>query len=203
MKQYRVGIIGCTGMVGQRFATLLEKHPWFTVTALAASARSAGKTYEEAVSGRWLMKTPLPASLAKLPVYDAEKDIEKVVSLVDFVFCAVNMKKEDIRALEELYAQPRVPSGFQQQRSPVHSRCTYDHPGNQRRARSGHTVPAEASWHQAGLYRGEVATAPCRAMSPPFIPCWIWVSPRCWHVPIRPFPAPARPLRPCRRSWTT
>ena len=105
MKQYRVGIIGCTGMVGQRFATILENHPWFKVEALAASARSAGRTYEEAVGNRWAMKTPLPAALAKMPVYDAEKDIEKIVSLVDFVFCAVNMKKEEIRALEELYAR--------------------------------------------------------------------------------------------------
>ena len=109
MKQYRVGIIGCTGMVGQRFATILENHPWFTVTALAASARSAGKTYEEAVGCRWAMKTPLPSALAKMPVYDAEKDIEKIVSLVDFVFCAVNMKKEEIRALEETYARHECP----------------------------------------------------------------------------------------------
>ena len=109
MKQYRVGIIGCTGMVGQRFATILENHPWFTVTALAASARSAGKTYEEAVGSRWAMKTPLPSALAKMPVYDAEKDIEKIVSLVDFVFCAVNMKKEEIRALEETYARHECP----------------------------------------------------------------------------------------------
>ena len=75
----------------KRFATLLENHPWFKVTALAASARSAGKPYEEAVSGRWAMKTPLPAAMASMPVYDAEKDIEKIVSLVDLVFCAVNM----------------------------------------------------------------------------------------------------------------
>ena len=109
MKQYQVGIIGATGMVGQRFATLLENHPWFTVTALAASTRSAGKTYEEAVEGRWAMKTPLPASMAKLPVYDAEKDLETIVSQVDFVFCAVNMKKEEIRALEEAYARHECP----------------------------------------------------------------------------------------------
>ena len=109
MKQYRVGIIGCTGMVGQRFATLLENHPWFTVTALAASARSAGKTYEEAVGSRWAMKVPMPASMAKMTVYDAEKDMDEIVSQVDFVFCAVNMKKEDIRALEEAYAKKECP----------------------------------------------------------------------------------------------
>jgi len=109
MKQYRVGIIGCTGMVGQRFTTILENHPWFKVTALAASARSAGKTYREALEGRWAMKTSLPASVAELPVYDAEKDIDKIVSLVDFVFCAVNMKKDEIKALEETYAKHECP----------------------------------------------------------------------------------------------
>lgn len=109
MKQYRVGIIGCTGMVGQRFTTILENHPWFKVTALAASARSAGKTYKEAVGNRWQMKTEMPAEVADLPVYDAEKDIEKVVSLVDFVFCAVNMKKDEIKALEEAYAKHECP----------------------------------------------------------------------------------------------
>ncbi|MCI9116172.1 aspartate-semialdehyde dehydrogenase [Acutalibacter sp. JLR.KK004] len=109
MKQYRVGIIGCTGMVGQRFATILENHPWFKVTALAASARSAGKTYQEALEGRWAMEAPIPPAMAELPVYDAEKDIDKVVSLVDFVFCAVNMKSEDIMALEEAYAKKECP----------------------------------------------------------------------------------------------
>ena len=109
MKQYRVGIIGCTGMVGQRFATILENHPWFKVTALAASARSAGKTYHEALEGRWAMEAPIPPAMAELPVYDAEKDIDKVVSLVDFVFCAVNMKSEDIMALEEAYAKKECP----------------------------------------------------------------------------------------------
>ncbi|MCH5353557.1 MAG: aspartate-semialdehyde dehydrogenase [Acutalibacter sp.] len=109
MKQYRVGIIGCTGMVGQRFTTILENHPWFRVTALAASANSAGKTYREAVAGRWAMKTPIPAEMAELPVYDAVKDMDTVVSLVDFVFCAVNMKAEEILALEEAYAKKECP----------------------------------------------------------------------------------------------
>lgn len=109
MKQYRVGIIGCTGMVGQRFTTILENHPWFKVTALAASANSAGKTYQEALNGRWAMKSPIPAFLTEMPVYDADKDIDTIVSLVDFVFCAVNMKKEDIKALEEKYAKHECP----------------------------------------------------------------------------------------------
>ena len=105
MKKYNVGIIGCTGMVGQRFATLLEAPPWFQVTALAASARSAGKTYKSVVEKRWAMKKPIPAALADMVVLDATADIDTVVSKVDFVFCAVDMKKEDIRALEEAYAK--------------------------------------------------------------------------------------------------
>ena len=97
MKQYRVGIIGATGMVGQRFASLLENHPWFTVTALAASSRSAGKTYQEAVGSRWAMATPIPAAMKDMIILDAQKDVDKVTALVDFVFCAVDMKKDEIR----------------------------------------------------------------------------------------------------------
>ncbi len=109
MKSYNVGIIGATGMVGQRLATLLENHPWFKVTALAASSRSAGKTYREAVGSRWVMKTPMPEAMADLTVYDATADIDKIVSLVDFVFCAVDMKKDEIKALEEAYAKRECP----------------------------------------------------------------------------------------------
>lgn len=109
MKQYRVGIIGATGMVGQRFASLLENHPWFTVTALAASSRSAGKTYQEAVSSRWAMATPIPAAMKDMIILDAQKDVDKVTALVDFVFCAVDMKKDEIRALEEMYAKAECP----------------------------------------------------------------------------------------------
>ena len=92
MKQYNVGVIGATGMVGQRFVTLLENHPWFRLTAVAASARSAGKTYEEAVGSRWLMQTPMPEQAKKLVVLDAA-NVAEVAAKVDFVFCAVNMKK--------------------------------------------------------------------------------------------------------------
>lgn len=109
MKQYKVGIIGATGMVGQRLVTLLEGHPWFTVEALAASANSSGKTYEEAVGSRWAMKQPIPAQLKDKTVYDAEADLQRIVSQVDFVFCAVNMKKEEIKALEERYAKAECP----------------------------------------------------------------------------------------------
>ena len=109
MKQYRVGIIGATGMVGERFASLLENHPWFTVTALAASSRSAGKTYQEAVGSRWAMATPIPAAMKDMIILDAQKDVDKVTALVDFVFCAVDMKKDEIRALEEMYAKAECP----------------------------------------------------------------------------------------------
>ncbi len=109
MKKYNVGIIGATGMVGQRFALLLHDHPWFNVTALAASANSAGKSYTDAVGSRWAMTSPMPESLKDMIVYDAEKDIDEIVSKVDFVFCAVNMKKDEIKALEETYAKRECP----------------------------------------------------------------------------------------------
>ena len=109
MKKYNVGIVGATGMVGQRFALLLENHPWFNVTALAASPRSAGKTYTEAVENRWAMTSPIPENMKDMIVYDAVADIEKITSMVDFVFCAVDMKKDEIRALEEQYAKYECP----------------------------------------------------------------------------------------------
>ena len=108
MTQYRVGIIGATGMVGQRFICLLENHPWFNVTVLAASARSAGKTYEQAAGNRWAMTVPMPESMKDMVIVDAA-NVEEVASKVDFVFCAVDMKKEDIRALEEAYAKAECP----------------------------------------------------------------------------------------------
>ncbi len=109
MKKYNVGIIGATGMVGQRFSLLLCNHPWFNVTCLAASASSAGKKYSDAVAGRWAMTEEIPANIADMPVFDAEKDIDEIVSKVDFVFCAVNMKKDEIKALEEKYAKKECP----------------------------------------------------------------------------------------------
>ena len=108
MNKVRAGIIGATGMVGQRFITLLQNHPYFELTALAASARSAGRPYKEAVDGRWKMTEELPAHVGEMEVLDAS-DVEKVASLVDFVFCAVDMKKEDIKALEEAYAKAEIP----------------------------------------------------------------------------------------------
>jgi len=104
----RVGIIGATGMVGQRFMMLLQDHPFFEITALAASARSAGRTYKEAVGARWKMQDAMPAAIADMTVLDAS-EIEKVAGLVDLVFCAVDMKKDEIRALEEAYAKAEIP----------------------------------------------------------------------------------------------
>lgn len=110
MKQYNVGIIGATGMVGQRFATLLENHPWFNVKVLAASPRSAGKTYEDAVGNRWrIAGHTMPESMKKMILLDATADIEKIASAVDFCFCAVDMKKDEIKALEEKYAKAECP----------------------------------------------------------------------------------------------
>ena len=109
MKQFNVGVIGATGMVGQRFMLLLENHPWFNVKVLAASSRSAGKTYLEAVGDKWSFDCPIPEKYHNITVLDAEADMEKIASSVDFVFCAVNMDKAKIRALEEAYAKMEVP----------------------------------------------------------------------------------------------
>jgi len=108
MKTYKVGIIGCTGMVGQRFATLLADHPWFEVSVLAASPRSAGKTYKEAIGSRWAMTVPMPEKLENMMVYDAA-NVNEVAAKADFVFCAVDMPKDQIRALEETYAKAECP----------------------------------------------------------------------------------------------
>ena len=109
MEKYRVGVIGATGMVGQRFVSLIENHPWFDLKAVAASAHSAGKTFEEAVSGKWRIETPFPRKYKDLIVMDAVADKEKIASSVDFVFCAVDMKKDEILALEEAYAKLECP----------------------------------------------------------------------------------------------
>lgn len=109
MKKYNVGVIGATGMVGQRFMTLLDNHPWFDVKVLAASPRSAGKKYIDAVGAKWCMDTDIPEQMKDMIVMDAAADIEKIASQVDFVFCAVDMKKDEIKALEEAYAKAECP----------------------------------------------------------------------------------------------
>ena len=109
MKQYNVGVIGATGMVGQRFLTILENHPWFNVKVLAASGRSAGKTYEEAIGSRWAMKVPMPEKYKNMIVKDAENDVDEIAAAVDFVFCAVNLSKDETKALELKYALAECP----------------------------------------------------------------------------------------------
>lgn len=108
MKKFNVGVIGATGMVGQRFLLLLENHPWFNVTALAASSSSAGKKYKDALR-RWHMSAPMPEKYADMVVLDAVADREKIASSVDFCFCAVNMKKDEIKELEYAYAKLECP----------------------------------------------------------------------------------------------
>ena len=108
-KQYNVGVIGATGMVGQRFLTLLCNHPWFNVKVVAASPRSAGKKYADAVGAKWCMDTDIPENVKDMIVMDATGDVEKIAGMVDFVFCAVDMKKDEIKALEEQYAKAECP----------------------------------------------------------------------------------------------
>ena len=107
-KKLRVGILGATGMVGQRFIALLENHPWYEVVTVAASARSAGKTYEEAVGDNWKMDTPMPEAVKNLVVMNVN-EVEEVAAGVDFVFSAVNMSKDEIKAIEEEYAKTETP----------------------------------------------------------------------------------------------
>ena len=107
-EKLRVGILGGTGMVGQRFIALLENHPWFEVVTIAASPRSAGKTYEEAVGDRWKMDTPMPEAVKKIIVHNVN-EVEEVASTVDFVFSAVDMSKDEIKAIEEAYAKTETP----------------------------------------------------------------------------------------------
>lgn len=107
-QKLKVGIVGGTGMVGQRFMQLLDQHPWFQVTSIAASANSAGKTYEEAVQGRWKLPGPIPEEVKNIVVQDAAQ-VDKVAGEVDFIFCAVDMKKNEIQALEEAYAKTGTP----------------------------------------------------------------------------------------------
>lgn len=109
MKTYNVGVIGATGMVGQRFITLLAEHPWFKIKTLAASERSAGKPYRDAVGAKWAMKTPIPDGIGDMVVKDAVKDMKEIASESDFVFCAVDMPSDEIVALEEAYVRLECP----------------------------------------------------------------------------------------------
>ena len=155
MEKRKVGVIGATGMVGQRFLTLLDNHPYFEVTALAASARSAGKTYREAVGTRWKLKTPMPAYAADMIVHDAAK-IEEMKALCDMVFCAVDMKKEDIRALEDAYAKAELPVVSN---NSAH-RWTPDVPMVIPEINDAHLAVIEAQRKRLGTKRGFVAVKP-------------------------------------------
>ena len=151
----RVGVVGATGMVGQRFLTLLENHPYFEVTALAASARSAGRAYEDAVGNRWKLKVPMPEYCRKMVVHDASK-IDEMAELVDFVFCAVDMKKEDIRALEEAYARAEIPVVSN---NSAH-RWTPDVPMVIPEINDAHLAVIEAQRARLGTKRGFIAVKP-------------------------------------------
>ena len=109
MEKFKVGVIGGTGMVGQRFVSLMEDHPWFELKVIAASSRSAGKTYADAIGSRWAMDTPIPEAAKNMIVKDATGDMQEIAASVDFVFSAVDMKKEEIQALEEAYAKCECP----------------------------------------------------------------------------------------------
>ena len=154
-KKWNVGIVGATGMVGQRLITLLNDHPYFQITALMASARSAGRSYEKSVEGRWKMQTPLPQNVAQMPVYDAQ-DLASWSDQVDFVFCAVNMPKDQTRQMEEQYAKNEIPvvscnSAF---------RRTPDVPMVIPEINSDHFAVIETQRKRLGTRRGFIAVKP-------------------------------------------
>ncbi len=151
----KAGIVGGTGMVGQRFVELLNGHPWFEVTAIAASASSAGKTYEAAVQGRWKLSTPIPEAVKGIMVQDASK-VEEVASGVDFVFCAVDMKKDEIKALEEAYAKTGTPVISN---NSAH-RWTPDVPMVVPEINPGHIEVIEAQRKRLGTSTGFIAVKP-------------------------------------------
>ena len=168
-EKLKVGILGATGMVGQRFISILENHPWFEVTTLAASARSAGKTYEEAVGERWKMDTPMPESVKKMRVLNVQ-DIKEVVSGVDFVFSAVDMSKDEIRAIEEEYAKTETPVVSN---NSAH-RWTPDVPMVVPEINPGHFDVIEFQKKRLGTTRGFIAVKPnCSIQSyTPVLTAW-------------------------------
>ena len=175
-EKLRVGILGGTGMVGQRFISLLENHPWFEVVTIAASARSAGKTYEEAVGGRWKMDTPMPEAVKKIVVMNVN-EVEKVAAGVDFVFSAVDMTKDEIRAIEEAYAKTETPVVSN---NSAH-RWTPDVPMMIPEINADHAKIIEQQKGRLGTKRGFIAVKPnCSIQSyvpalAPLYPCGIAV----------------------------
>lgn len=151
----KVGIVGGTGMVGQRFVDLLDGHPWFEVTAISASANSAGKTYEESVQGRWKLAVPIPEAVKQIVVQDASQ-VEAFASQVDFIFCAVDMKKNEIQALEEAYAKTGTPVVSN---NSAH-RWTADVPMVIPEINPGHLEVIEAQRKRLGTKTGFIAVKP-------------------------------------------
>ena len=170
----RVGILGATGLVGQRFISLLENHPWFEVVSVAASPRSAGKTYEEAVGGRWKMTTPMPEAVKKLIVKDVTQ-VKEVASEVDFVFSAVDMTKEEIKAIEEEYAKTETPVVSN---NSAH-RWTPDVPMVVPEINADHMKVIEFQKKRLGTTRGFVAVKPnCSIQSyAPILTAWMEFEP--------------------------
>ena len=168
-KKLKVGILGATGMVGQRFIALLENHPWYEVVTVAASPRSAGKTYEEAVGGRWKMTTPMPEGVKNLIVANVN-EVEKVAASVDFVFSAVDMSKEEIRAIEDAYAKTETPVVSN---NSAH-RWTKDVPMVVPEINPEHFEVIEAQKKRLGTTRGFVAVKPnCSIQSyAPVLTAW-------------------------------
>ncbi|MBQ7581476.1 MAG: aspartate-semialdehyde dehydrogenase [Lachnospiraceae bacterium] len=168
-EKLRVGILGGTGMVGQRFISLLENHPWFEVVCVAASPRSAGKTYEEAVGDRWKMTTPIPEKVKSMIVVNVN-DIESVASKVDFVFSAVDMTKDEIRKIEEDYAKAEIPVVSN---NSAH-RWTEDVPMIVPELNPEHAQIIEAQRKRLGTKRGFVAVKPnCSIQSyAPLLVAW-------------------------------
>ncbi|MBQ9828298.1 MAG: aspartate-semialdehyde dehydrogenase [Lachnospiraceae bacterium] len=176
-RKYRVGVLGATGMVGQRFVTLLEKHPWFSLTAVAASPRSAGMTYGEAVEGRWKMTVPVPEAVRDMKVMNVN-DIEAIGNEVDFVFSAVDMKKDEIRAFEDAYAKAEIPVVSN---NSAH-RWTPDVPMIIPEINAEHAHIIETQRKRLGTSRGFVAVKPnCSIQSyTPVLSAWMELNPvRC------------------------
>lgn len=173
-EKLRVGILGGTGMVGQRFISLLEDHPWFEVAVIAASSRSAGKTYEEAVGGRWKMKTPMPEKVKHIVVMNVN-EVEKVAAGVDFVFSAVDMSKDEIKAIEEAYAKTETPVVSN---NSAH-RWTPDVPMVVPEINTEHFEVIEAQKKRLGTARGFVAVKPnCSIQSyAPVLTAWMEYEP--------------------------
>ena len=164
-EKLRVGILGATGMVGQRFVTLLYNHPWYEIKVLAASARSAGKTYEEAVGSKWKMDTPMPEGVKNIVVRNIQ-EVEEIADMVDFVFSAVNMPKDEIRAIEETYAKAEVPVVSN---NSAH-RWTPDVPMVIPEINPQHYAIIKSQRERLGTKRGFIAVKPnCSIQS--YIPC--------------------------------